>query len=71
MGLWAEGEVRGKVITEPRGEGGFGYDPLFVPEGFSKTMAELSTQEKNRISHRGMAVRKLVKLLREVREWKG
>ena len=66
-GLWSEGEVRGRVITEPRGTGGFGYDPLFVPEGYEKTMAELPLQEKNRISHRGKAVEKLVKILKLVR----
>ncbi len=69
MGLWSRGKVEGKVITEPRGEGGFGYDPLFVPEGYEKTMAELPLEEKNRISHRGEAVRKLVKLIREVKSW--
>jgi len=62
-GLWSEGEVRGKVITEPRGTGGFGYDPLFIPEGYTKTMAELPLKEKNRISHRGKALEKLVKLI--------
>lgn len=62
-GIWSEGEVRGKVITEPRGTGGFGYDPLFIPEGYSKTMAELPLNEKNRISHRGKALEKLVKAI--------
>jgi len=69
MGLWSEGEVKGKVITEPRGSGGFGYDPLFVPEGYCKTMAELPLEEKNRISHRGRALGKLVKLIEEIRYW--
>jgi len=69
MGLWSEGEVRGKVITEPRGSGGFGYDPLFIPEGYDKTMAELPLEEKNRISHRGKAFGKLVKLIEEIRCW--
>lgn len=54
-----EGEMRGRVIREPRGENGFGYDPVFVPEGESRTTAELSPQEKNAISHRGIAFRKL------------
>ena len=67
MGLWSEGEVRGKVITEPRGRGGFGYDPLFIPEGYTKTMAELPLKEKNRISHRGKALEKLVKLIEQVK----
>jgi XTP/dITP diphosphohydrolase len=70
MGLWSEGEVRGKIITTPRGSGGFGYDPLFVPEGFDKTMAELSLFQKNQISHRGEAFRKLAKLIKEVKSWK-
>lgn len=68
FGLWSEGEVRGKVITEPRGTGGFGYDPLFIPEGFTRTMAELSLKEKNRISHRGRALEKLVKLINEIKK---
>jgi len=70
MGLWSEGEVRGRVITAPRGSGGFGYDPLFLPEGSDKTMAELPAAEKNRISHRGEAFRKLAKLIKEVKSWK-
>ncbi len=69
MGIWSCGEVRGKVITEPRGTGGFGYDPLFVPEGFSKTMAELSLEEKNRISHRGRALDNLVELIKRCKNW--
>ncbi|WP_163328237.1 RdgB/HAM1 family non-canonical purine NTP pyrophosphatase [Desulfurobacterium thermolithotrophum] len=69
MGLWSEGEVKGKVITEPRGNKGFGYDPLFVPEGYLKTMAELSLDEKNKISHRGKAIEKLVKLIKEMKNW--
>ncbi len=69
MGLWSEGKVEGKVITVPRGKGGFGYDPLFVPEGFDRTMAELPLEEKNRISHRGKALSKLVDLIKEVKKW--
>ena len=60
-----EGVVRGEITTSERGEGGFGYDPLFVPEGYDKTFAELSAEEKNAISHRGRAVRKLVDFLRK------
>lgn len=59
----AEGEVRGKIINAPRGTGGFGYDPVFVPEGYDRTMAELSLEEKNSISHRGKAFRMLRELL--------
>jgi XTP/dITP diphosphohydrolase len=50
-----EGVCRGKIIEELRGTGGFGYDPLFMPDGFDKTFAELSSYEKNKISHRAMA----------------
>lgn len=60
-----EGVVRGEITTSERGEGGFGYDPLFVPEGYDKTFAELSAEEKNAISHRGRAVRKLADFLRK------
>ncbi|MBI5342297.1 MAG: RdgB/HAM1 family non-canonical purine NTP pyrophosphatase [Deltaproteobacteria bacterium] len=56
----ADGRVAGEIIPVPRGAGGFGYDPVFLVEGTGKTMAELSTEEKNRISHRGQAIRKLV-----------
>lgn len=55
-----EGEVRGTIAEVPRGDGGFGYDPVFVPEGESLTFAELDAGRKNVISHRGRAVRKLV-----------
>jgi XTP/dITP diphosphohydrolase len=60
----AEGTVEGTLITEPRGSGGFGYDPIFVPPGDNRTMAELSSEEKDRISHRGKAFRGLVEALR-------
>ncbi len=56
-------ECEGSIITAPRGAGGFGYDPVFVPEGMDKTMAELSPQEKNAVSHRGKAMRRLRSLL--------
>jgi len=52
-----EGRVRGTIIETPRGEHGFGYDPLFLVDGYQQTMAELSLAEKNRISHRGQALR--------------
>ncbi|BCS54239.1 XTP/dITP diphosphatase [Geobacter sp. SVR] len=51
------GRVGGCILAEARGEGGFGYDPLFLVDGFGRTMAELSVDEKNRISHRGQALR--------------
>ena len=59
----AEGTVEGTLITEPRGTGGFGYDPIFVPVGETRTMAELSPEEKDAISHRGKAFRALVPAL--------
>lgn len=55
-----EGILNGRINHEPRGSGGFGYDPVFVPEGDTRTLAELSTEEKNQISHRAIAVRKLI-----------
>ena len=58
-----EGRVEGTIATEPHGEGGFGYDPLFVPEGSQLTFAEMSSEAKNKISHRGHAVAKLVAFL--------
>ena len=63
----AEGRCRGTVGEAPRGEGGFGYDPLFLPEGApGKTMAELSPAEKDALSHRGEALRRLVPDLRRI-----
>ncbi|MGZ4618125.1 MAG: RdgB/HAM1 family non-canonical purine NTP pyrophosphatase [Frankiaceae bacterium] len=60
------GEVRGVLIREPRGSGGFGYDPIFVPHGDTRTTAEMSAAEKDAISHRGQAFRALAALLPEV-----
>ncbi len=57
------GEISGTLIDAPRGEAGFGYDPLFVPDGHDRTFAEMSKQEKSELSHRGIAVRKLIKFL--------
>jgi len=56
----ATGRIAGEVVPVQRGFGGFGYDPVFLVEGTGKTIAELSTEEKNRISHRGQAVRQLI-----------
>jgi XTP/dITP diphosphohydrolase len=58
-----EGVVQGEILTTPRGSGGFGYDPVFVPEGHDKTFAEMSLEEKNTISHRALAVSKLTDFL--------
>jgi XTP/dITP diphosphohydrolase len=58
-----EGTVAGHVISEPRGHRGFGYDPIFVPDGDTRTTAELDPAEKDRISHRGRAVRALAPIV--------
>lgn len=57
----AEGNLEGRITTKPRGRGGFGYDPVFLIPFLGKTLAELSLEEKNRISHRGTAVRDALK----------
>jgi len=62
--LTTQGKCNGKIIFEEKGKNGFGYDPIFQPDNFSKTMAELSIVEKNQISHRGKAFRKMEELLR-------
>ncbi len=59
-----EGRVDGEILTELHGDGGFGYDPLFVPEGCELTFAEMTQEEKNAISHRGRAVAKFVEFLK-------
>jgi XTP/dITP diphosphohydrolase len=59
----AEGVCEGTLLAEPRGTGGFGYDPIFLPRGFDRTMAELAPEEKDRISHRGKALRALGQIL--------
>ena len=61
-----EGECRGEILREPAGEGGFGYDPVFMPQGYDRSMAELGTDVKNRISHRANALREFKKKLREL-----
>jgi len=66
FGLWTEGYCYGSIAQKPVGDEGFGYDPVFIPEEYNKTMAELSPEEKNKISHRGKAVRKLIKLLKQI-----
>jgi XTP/dITP diphosphohydrolase len=59
----AEGTCEGIIGAKPRGTGGFGYDPIFEPLGWDRTMAELSPEEKDRISHRGRAIRELERRL--------
>lgn len=61
-----EGTVEGTIRQEPSGAEGFGYDPIFQPDGYDITFAEMSMEEKNRISHRGIAVEKLLKFLNNV-----
>lgn len=62
----AEGVLRGRLARERRGEHGFGYDPVFIPEGETRTTAELTPEEKNAISHRGIAFRQLAKDLADM-----
>ncbi len=59
-----EGIVEGEILTEKKGNSGFGYDPIFRPLGFNQTFAEMSLTDKNKISHRGRAVEKLVSYLK-------
>ncbi len=62
--LWVEGEVTGTITTEPRGERGFGYDPIFAPDGYDgRTFAQMTAEEKHAVSHRGRAFRALAALL--------
>ena len=58
-----EGKIEGTILEEKHGIQGFGYDPIFMPNGYSKTFAQLSLDEKNKISHRALAVKKLVEFL--------
>lgn len=60
-----EGSVSGTILTERHGKQGFGYDPVFQPDGFERSFAELSMEEKNKISHRGKAVEKLIRFLND------
>ena len=61
-----EGIVDGRIDTKRNGKSGFGYDPIFIPDGFKISFAEMSAEEKNSISHRGRAMEKLIKFLNEV-----
>ena len=61
--ILVRGELEGVIVSTPRGEGGFGYDPIFEPIGMDKTLAELPAHEKDEISHRGRALRKMAPLL--------
>jgi XTP/dITP diphosphohydrolase len=59
------GQVNGVLLTQRRGEGGFGYDPIFLPDGFDITTAEMTSEQKDAISHRGQAMRALVPVIQE------
>lgn len=62
-----EGIVNGRIISERRGTNGFGYDPIFIPDGHDRTFAEMTMQEKSALSHRGLAFAKLVGFLMQIR----
>lgn len=62
----AEGLVQGHIVLKPSGDKGFGYDPLFIPTGHDRTMAELDLVEKNRISHRGQAIAKMKAVIEDL-----
>lgn len=58
-----EGRINGRIALKPIGDGGFGYDPVFIPDGYDKTFAQMTLEEKNAISHRAIATKKLVQYL--------
>ena len=60
-----EGIVRGRIASERTGSQGFGYDPIFIPEGYDRSFADMTSEEKNHVSHRGRAVRQLVQFLED------
>jgi XTP/dITP diphosphohydrolase len=62
--VFESGAIEGEIVLDPRGRGGFGYDPYFLVPAFACTMAELPLDDKNRISHRGQAMRRMVERLR-------
>jgi XTP/dITP diphosphohydrolase len=62
-----EGIVEGQILTEEHGEAGFGYDPIFMPDGYNLSFAQMGAADKNRISHRGRAVEKLIEYLRNIK----
>lgn len=61
-----EGIIKGEIVKNRKGTSGFGYDPIFVPEGYSHTFAEMGNDEKNKISHRAIAAQKLCKFLKSL-----
>ena len=62
-----EGIVEGQILTKEHGEAGFGYDPIFMPDGYNLSFAQMGAADKNRISHRGRAVEKLIEYLRNIK----
>lgn len=60
-----EGTIEGQIVEEPRGTGGFGYDPVFQPDGYDRTFAQMSLEEKNTISHRSRALAKMIDYLKD------
>ncbi|OJX91391.1 MAG: non-canonical purine NTP pyrophosphatase [Paludibacter sp. 47-17] len=60
-----EGKIEGTIIEQKRGSAGFGYDPVFVPDGYSQTFAELGSEIKNKISHRALAIQELIQYLKK------
>ena len=61
-----EGVINGTITESPRGEGGFGYDPIFMPNGYDKTFAELPSEVKNKISHRAIAMQKFTQFIKQL-----
>ncbi|WP_120187484.1 non-canonical purine NTP diphosphatase [Tenacibaculum lutimaris] len=61
-----DGVCKGTILTSKQGEKGFGYDPIFQPEGYNKSFAEMTAEEKNNISHRGLAIQQLVSFLKSI-----
>ncbi|CAM1352728.1 dITP/XTP pyrophosphatase [Tenacibaculum insulae] len=61
-----DGICKGEILTKKQGEKGFGYDPIFKPEGYNNSFAEMTSEEKNTISHRGLAIKKLVAFLKSI-----
>lgn len=61
-----EGRVKGEILKEKQGEKGFGYDPIFIPDGYEQTFAEMSLKQKSNISHRGKAVQQLITYLKGI-----
>ena len=59
-----EGTINGKIISEKKGNDGFGYDPIFLPDGYSETFAQMNSETKNAISHRGIALKKMIDYLK-------